>query len=351
MNQKFKGIGIEAISSCVPGNKIEGSYFENLLPPKELRKFEKTTGILERRYVDKKTTASDLGYIAAKKILEDKKCQSEIKALIFLSQTPDYRIPFTSNILQQRLHLSKEILCLDINAGCSGFVQGLSVAYSLANTIEGKVLLIVSETLSKILSPEDKSTNMLFGDAGSAILISKDNERNGDAFFNFFSDGENYDAILIPDGGYRNPFEEKSLEWSIDVKGNKNKGMHLTMDGPRVFDFTLREIPKSIELLLENYHLRKDEIDAFLFHQSNKFIIKQIASILNLPKEKVLINIDKFGNTSGVSIPLLLTTELENTFIANKKILLSGYGSGLNWSNCVISLNSNFKKYELIEIQ
>jgi 3-oxoacyl-[acyl-carrier-protein] synthase-3 len=349
MTQQFKGISIEAIAACVPKNKISGDHFSDILDAKELRKFEKTTGIIERRYVDKDKTASDLGYIAAKKVLEQVTHPSEIKALVFVSQTSDYKIPFTSNILQEKLKLSSEILCLDVNAGCAGFIQGLSVSYALASTINGKVLFVISETLSKILSPKDKTTTTLFGDGGAALLISRDKLLNKKSYFNFFSDGNNYDAIIIPDGGYRNQVNKHSFITEEDENGNKKNKLHLSMDGPRVFDFTLREIPKSIESLFENFEIDKNEIDSFLFHQSNKFIIKQITSKLGVPKDKVPINIDKFGNTSGVSIPLLIVTELnkEKTY---KKILLSGYGVGLNWGNCVISLTPNLKIFDLIEI-
>lgn len=349
MTQEFQGISIEAIAACVPKTKISGNHFSELLDVKELRKFEKTTGIIERRYVDETTTASDLGYIAAKKVLEEGNHASEVKALVFVSQTADYKIPFTSNILQEKLNLSSEILCLDINAGCAGFVQGLSVCYALANSMDGKVLLVISETLSKILSPTDRTTTTLFGDGGAAILISKDKTLNEKSYFNFFSDGKNFDAIMIPGGGYRNPVNDESLTLEEDEKGNQSHKLHLAMDGPRVFDFTLREIPKSIESLIEKYNIDKEEIDGFLFHQSNKFIIRQIASRLDVSKDKVLINIHKFGNTSGVTIPLLIVTELDKEK-THKKLLLSGYGSGLNWGNSVISLAPDIKIHDLLEI-
>jgi len=236
MIQKFDNIFIEAIAACVPKDRVKNENFSNLLDPKEIRKFERTTGIKERRYANNTTTASDLGYIAAEKILDDKKCKSEIRALIFISQTSDYKIPFTSNILQCRLGLPQNILCLDINAGCAGFVQGLSTAYAIANTTKGKVLLIVAETLSKILSNQDRSTTMLFGDGAAAVLISKNETYSNSSCFNFFSDGAKFGAIMIPEGGYRNPINENTLNWKEDDKGNKNKGIHLTMDGPKVFD-------------------------------------------------------------------------------------------------------------------
>ena len=210
MNQIFEYLTIEAISSCVPTRVISNDSFHDLLNPKELKFFEKTVGILERRWVDNDTTASDLGFKAAKELILKKKYNvKKIRVLIFLSQTSDYKIPFTSNILQFKLGLGSDTLCLDINAGCAGFVQGLSVGFSLAQTLNNdeKVLFIVSETLSKVLSPFDRSTTMLFGDAGSAIMIGKSYQASK-SYFNFFSDGSNYNAIIIQDGGYRNCVNE-----------------------------------------------------------------------------------------------------------------------------------------------
>lgn len=349
MLQEFQGVEIEAISACVPKRKILNDSFGELLSPKEYRVFEKTVGILERRWAEESVTASDLGLSAALNLIDKHKINKEdIECLIFLSQTPDYKIPFTSNILQYKLELKKEILCLDINAGCAGFIQGISTAFSIAKSLKkGKVLFIVAETLSKILSIEDRSTAMLFGDGAAAVLISAD-QSNNKSYLNFFSDGENANAIQIPDGGYRNGITEKSLEIVSDEMGNRKNGLHLSMNGPKVFDFTLREISNSIISLLEKTNIKKEDIDCFLLHQSNQFIIKQIASQLKVEPEKMLLNISNFGNTSGVSIPLLICShkELLNN---SQNVLMSGYGSGLNWGNLIINL-SKTKIFDIIEI-
>lgn len=340
MFQEFHGVEIKAIAACVPKRKILNDSFGELLSPKELKFFEKTVGILERRWADNNVTASDLGYTAASELFEKYDVdKAEINCLIFLSQTSDFKIPFTSNILQARLGLRKEILCLDINAGCAGFIQGLSTAFSLAQTQKkGKVLFIVAETLSKILSDKDRSTTMLFGDGASAVLIENTDNESAKSVFNFFSDGLNADAIQIPDGGYRNGITKESSVVKTDEQGNRKSNLNLSMDGPKVFDFTLREISQSIEELLLKSNTLKESIDYFLLHQSNQFIIKQITSQLNIEVQKMLININKFGNTSGVSIPLLICSnqpELQNT----SKVLMSGYGSGLNWGNSIIDIS------------
>lgn len=350
MFQAFQGVEIKAITACVPGRKMTNDLFGDLLSPKELRFFEKTVGIIQRRWADEKVTASDLGYAAALELFNKYALdKDEIDCLIFLSQTADYKIPFTSNILQDRLGLKKQMLCLDINAGCAGFIQGLSTAFALAKTVgKGKVLFIVAETLSKILSTKDRSTSMLFGDGASAILIENTDDEKPTSFFNFFSDGSNAQAIEIPDGGYRNGITPESAAIITDEHGNQKSRLNLSMDGPKVFDFTLREITPGIEDLLERSKTLKESIDFFLLHQSNKFIINQIASQLKIDPDKALVNIQDYGNTSGVSIPLLMCSRVE-ALQGSKKILMGGYGSGLNWGNCIMDISKVriFKEIEM----
>lgn len=350
MYQEFQGVEIKAMATCVPKNKIGNDFFDGLLSPKEVRIFEKTVGIVERRWAEDKVTASDLGYEAAVNLLKNYEInKEEIDCLIFLSQTPDFKIPFTSNILQDRLGLKRNVLCLDISAGCAGFIQGLSTSYSIAKTLKkGKVLFIVAETLSKILSLKDRGTAMLFGDGAAAILIENTENLDSNAFFNFYSDGANADAIKIPDGGYRNGITPDSLLLTKDEKLNLKNRLHLSMDGPKVFDFTLREIAPSIEELLKQSKVNKEVIDYFLLHQSNQFIIKQIATQLGVSSDKMLLNISEFGNTSGVSIPLLMSSHAEK-FMEPRTLMLSGYGVGLNWGNCVL-VKTDFNYIKKVEI-
>ncbi len=351
MNQEFSGIEIKAISGCVPKNIIRNDFFEQMLTPKEIKLFEKTVGIKERRWADKNTTASDLSFHAIIELFTTYDFDlNDIECLIFLSQTSDFKIPFTSNILQDRVGLKKSILCLDINAGCAGFIQGLSTSFSIAKSLKKgkKVLFVVAETLSKILSNNDRSTTMLFGDGAAAILIENTENNEATSWFNFFSDGANANAIKISDGGYRNETKLESFDIITDEKGNEKNKLNLEMDGPKVFDFTLREITPSINQLLKDSNVNKESLDFLLLHQSNQFIIKQIAAQLEVQTDKMLINIDKYGNTSGVSIPLLILSNSDK--IKNStNVLMSGYGSGLNWGNCILNL-SQVKIISNIEI-
>ncbi len=317
---KVKDFKIISLSSCVPKNNIPNSYFEDLKSPRELRVFAKTVGILNRRWVDKATSTTELAYEAAKVIVNNVN-KNDIKAVLFVSQTPEYQIPFTSNILQHKLDLNKDVLTLDLNLGCAGFVQGFYTAISILKNFElnDKVLVVYAETLSKILDKKDTVTNMLFGDGASAILINKENSLKH-AYFNFFSDGSNYQAI----------------------KTVHNDGLNqLQMKGKDVFDFTLREVSSSIDLLLKKYNFSLNEIDLIALHQSNNFIIDQICVQLGLDKHdsRIVRGIKNFGNTSSVSIPLALNQNFENQKIS-KNILVSGYGSGLTWSNAIINFNN-----------
>lgn len=351
--REVSGVKIDAISAVVPKNIISNSdpKLAGIFNDKELRRFEKMTGIIERRYVESNITASDLGFNAAKVILEDnKELKKDISTVIWLSQTSDYIIPFTSNILQSKLNLNTDTLCIDISAGCAGFVQGLYTAYCYAKNSNKKVLFIVGETLSKILAKNDRATTPLFGDGAAAILVSPTKKTYDSTIFGFCSDGEKFKAIHIPDGGFKSPACKASFDEIKTEDGVVRNLMNLQMDGSAVFDFTLREIPASINKILEKKKITTSQLDFIALHQSNKLIINQISSMINISKEKVLINISKFGNTSGVSIPLLLVSERERLINKNSKILCSGYGSGLNWGNCIIDLNKNTKIYKLKEI-
>lgn len=339
MMLSFEYLGIKGLAACVPERVVSNAEFEHLLSAKELRFFEKTVGIRERRWAAKNVTASDLGFAAATRLLEQTRtAPSDIGALLFLSQTSDYIIPFTSNILQDRLGLPKAMLCLDINAGCAGFIQGLSMAYAIAQSLQPQqqVLLVVAETLSKILSPSDRATSMLFGDGAAAVLVGRTAERNA-TWFNTFSDGAHHQAIMIPDGGFRNCFTQESLQQQVDEKNNSRSNMNLQMDGQQVFDFTLREVTPGIQQLVAGAGLGMADIDYFLLHQSNHYIIRQIAAQLAVPEERMLVNIAAYGNTSGVSIPLVITGHPEEACKASR-LLFSGYGSGLNWGNCITGL-------------
>ncbi|NMH29503.1 ketoacyl-ACP synthase III [Flavobacterium silvaticum] len=350
MLQQFRGIEIKALSACIPKRIVGNDAFEDLIAGKELRMFERTVGITSRRWAEDGVTATDLGFEAASILFsEHPELKENISALVFLSQTPDYKLPFSSNILQDKLGLGRELLCLDLNAGCAGFVQGLGTAFSLASPVKnGRVLLIIAETMSRMLSYKDRGTTLLFGDGAAAMIIENTGDGSVESAFEYFTDGAHFDAIMIPEGGYRKPATAESLIEKEDAAGNKRTGLNLYMDGARVFDFTLREIAPSITKILTDSDTSKDDVDYFLMHQSNRFIIQQIAAQLGIPSEKALLNIETSGNTSGVSIPLLMSEKQEQVS-KGKTLVCSGYGVGLNWANCILK-NQKIKFTPLQEV-
>jgi 3-oxoacyl-[acyl-carrier-protein] synthase-3 len=337
---QFEGISITAISSCVPNNIISNSDLSHLLNVEEIDKLSSTIGIFERRYADDQTTSSDLCFQAADNIFKKNLVsKSEINGIIFVSQTPDYRQASTAPILQHRLGLNKNIIAFDINLACSGYVYGLSVAFAIANSIGiNNILLLVGETMSKTISKNDRVTTPLFGDAGTATLIQKCNNKIK-TYFSLNTDGQGSDILRIPFGGYRHPSCELGFIKNIDADGNVLSGEDLHMKGMDVFNFAIKTVPQDISYLLK--HIGKDEcnIDYFIFHQANKFLTDFLAKKLKINLKKVPYSIQKYGNTSSASIPLTISSELHSNEInSNKCILLSGFGAGLSWGTCITSM-------------
>lgn len=336
---KFNKIGIEGISACIPRKIVRNRECLELFGEQALKKSIKTTGVIERRIANENECASDYCYEAAVKLLEELKIdRNSIDILIFVSQTPDYRIPATSIVLQDRLGLSKSTAALDINLGCSGYVYGLSVAfaYSLQESIN-RVLLLVGDTVSKFISHKDKTTALLFGDGGTATLIGK-NSKFSNSYFSLNSDGSKNSALKIKAGGYRNPSSTGTLSPIIHENGNIRNDEQLFMDGTEIFNFTIREVPNDIKRLLEYSNTNIEDIDFIVYHQANKFITDYLTKKLKYPLNKVPYSLSKYGNTSGLSIPLTIVSELKEK-INNNKLILCGFGVGLSWATALIDFS------------
>lgn len=337
-NLTFKNIGIIGMAAAVPKRKIINLEFTEFFPADQVKEVVEKTGVFERRWAPEHITASDLVFDAAEKLIADLNInKAEIGALIFVSQTPDYRMPASSVILQDRLGLPKSTLAFDVNLGCSGFVYGLNIAYSFANQENIKyVLLLDGETRTRHYSFKDRSTGFIFGDGGIAALIGKDS-KYGNSFFSLNSDGSRESLIKIHYGGSRNPSTMESLtERVVDEHGNIRTDEQGTMNGADVFNFVLAEIPKNIKSVYEWAKVSPNEIDYFVFHQANSFMNGYLAKKLKLDIEKVPATIHKFGNTSSVSIPITIVSELQNKLMGKKKLLLSGFGVGMSWATGIL---------------
>lgn len=333
------GIKLSGIAASVPKN-TESNRDYPFPTEKEKELFIKTVGIENRRVAPVGLTASDLCLAAANELISKLGVnKDEIKVLVFVSQTPDYLIPPTSTILQDKLNLPKDCIALDINLGCSGYVYGLFVASSLMRTMRArKGILLVGDVSTSCLSQEDKSTAPIFSDAGSATLLEMCEENK--IYFNLQNDGSGFEAISIPDGGMRNPFKEESLEVKDIEKGIRRNATHLIMQGMDVFNFSLREVAPNIKALLSEVNEQIDNVDYFVLHQANKLMNDSIRKKLGIEPERLPLSLKNFGNTSSASIPITMVTELGDELRGkNLKLVLSGFGVGLSWGSVLVDID------------
>lgn len=334
----FNGVGVTALSAAVPHTVINNYKYTEYFPEDQVREVVDKIGIYERRFVDSHTCSSDLCFAAAEKLISDNAIdRNEIDLLIFISQTPDYRMPATSVLLQHRLGLPNTTIAFDINLGCSAFIYGLSVVYSfMSNHRIRKALLLDGETRSKVYSPKDRRSAFLFGDGGVAALIERD-EKFKSSWFSLNSDGSRGDLIKINAGGYRIPSSLETLkERVVDEYGNIRNEEQGYMNGADVFNFVIREIPKDIKRILEYSACEIDNIDYYVFHQANNFINSYLAKKLKLDSLKIPSTIAKYGNTSSVSVPLTIVDQLKYKLIGEKYLLLSAFGVGMTWATAIV---------------
>lgn len=346
----FTNVKVCGISACVP-KKIDDNRLSPQIPESEREKLIDSIGIIQKRVAPEGVCSSDLCYEAAVRLLEEIMWnRSEVEALIFVSQTPDYILPATSCILQERLGLSVECMAFDISLGCSGWVYGLSSVASLISSGNvKKALLLVGDLGTRTNSPLSKSDYPLFGDAGTCTALEYDENSNG-IRTHLGTDGSGKDAIIIPDGGYRNPVTAESLKYKDYGNGQVCTGLHARMDGMSVFSFAITKGPKSVKLLCEKYGIDINSVDCFVFHQANKLITEKIRKKLNLDEQKCPISMDYFGNTSCATIPLTLVTRRRDELSTSKmKIVVCAFGVGLSWGSAYFETD-NIVVPELIEL-
>jgi 3-oxoacyl-[acyl-carrier-protein] synthase-3 len=336
---KFNNVGISALSACVPKRVIDNYHYDlDLWPEEEVKKVVDKVGVVERRFADDNTCASDLCFAAAEKLIADNNIdRSEIDLVVFLSQTPDYRMPATSILLQDRLGLSMSTMAFDISLGCSGFINALCIVYAMMqNQGFRKALLLDGETRSKVYSRKDRREAFIFGDAGVAALVERD-EKFGKSYFSLNSDGSRSDLIMIKGGGYRNMSSVETLkEKVVDEYGNIRSDEQGYMNGADVFNFVIVEVPKDIKRLMLMSGEDILQMDYYVFHQANAFINNYIAKKLKLDKERIPWTIQKYGNTSSVSVPLTIVSELKDKLVGKKKLMLSAFGVGMAWATAIV---------------
>jgi 3-oxoacyl-[acyl-carrier-protein] synthase-3 len=348
---EFENVGISAMAGAVPKTVINNYEYTEYFPTDQVKEVVDKIGIYERRFADANTCSSDLCFAAAERLINDNQInRDEIDLLVFISQTPDYRMPATSVILQHRLGLSNKTIAFDINLGCSAFIYGLSTVYGfMQNKNIRKALILDGETRSKVYSPKDRRSAFIFGDGGVAALIERD-EKFGKSYFSLNSDGSRADLIMIKGGGYRNPSSIETLkEKVVDEYGNIHSDEQGYMKGGDVFNFVIREIPKDLKFLIEYAGMNKDDFDYYVLHQANNFINSYIAKKLKLDTTKIPSTIHKYGNTSSVSVPLTIISELKGQLDVSKKLILSAFGVGMTWATGIVNLD-NCSISDIVEI-
>ena len=320
---KINDVTISSISSCVPKNTINNSELSVKYGSDEIKKLISSIGVETRHIAPNSMTSSDLCFSAAEQLINKNNIDlNNIGAVIFVSQTPDYQLPATACILQYKLGLPLNTIAFDINMGCSGYVYGLYVASSLVKSGINNVLLLVGDTISKIVKPGDRSTELLFGDAGSASLITA--KKGFDICFELGTDGSGFEHIIA----------NKMIEPDSIIRGMKSA--YLEMDGGEVFSFTLKRIPKLINEFLSSLDVNSENINACVYHQANRFMINHLSRKSKFEPKQVPISIDQFGNTSCASIPLTLCSRKIDSY---KNLLLVGFGVGLSWGAVYLDLS------------
>ena len=302
------------IEYCLPNGVLDNSGLAYIYPEWTAEKILAKTGIETRHVAADDESALDLAERAARKLINDSAIDvGEIDYLLLCTQSSEYRLPSTACLLHERLGLRKDAGALAFDHGCSGFIYGLSLAKGLiAGGMARKVLLVTAETYTKYIPREDKSTRTIFGDGAAATLIDAEDAAKIGAFA-FGTDGSGAEKLVVRDG-------------------------RLFMDGPEIFNFTLDIVPKTMEEVLAKNDLARDDIDLYVFHQANKFMLDTIRKVNGLPRDKFYVNLADTGNTVSSTIPIALKQlESAGRLLPGMKVMLMGFGVGLSWGATVVS--------------
>lgn len=328
---KFNNIRVAGVACAVPRNKIETESYKPLFGAEEVEKFMAMTGVRSAHRTLEHQTTSDLGFRAAKELLAKKNVRpEEIGALIFASHSPDYRRPATAFVLQHRLGIPKDSVCYDISLGCSSLVVGMQTAASLLQTGDiNKALVVVGDTAGKTVNPNDRSSAMLFGDAGGVMLLEK-TECEADRIDAMIrSDGSGYKYMIVPGGGCRNLHASEEVVMCED--GNPRSLMNSFIRGTSVFTFTIFDVPRLIKDFWAKTATGPDDYDCFAFHQANLYILKQIAKKTKMDFDRMPITLDRYGNTSGASAIVSMCDRYGGSAEPKKiKVMACGFGVGIS---------------------
>ena len=343
MKSIFKHKKISSVLSVIPKEeyRFDDEYPIFKMTDDKARRFKKMMSLDRHRIAPPNVCSSDLCQFGLQRLLNDGVIKKEeIGALVFVTQTPDYFLPPTSNVLHGKLGLSHDVICLDINQGCTGFLLGLMQAFLLLEIISlPKVVLLNGETGSRLMNPCNRISYPLTGDAGSVTIIERCDAVNP-IYMDLKNDGSRHKAVIVPAGAYRNPSSLETMRLHEVEEGVLQSQEHIHMDGAAVFNFTMEDIPPQVDDILAFSGNTRETIEQFVFHQPNPFMLKQMAQKMNIPQEKMPNNIvSLFGNCSSVTIPLNMTHNYSTTFTEKPhRVCFSGFGVGLAWISMVMDV-------------
>ena len=322
---------IGPIGVHLPERVETNDQLQAMFPKWDMELIQSKTGIVARHIAAPEETASDLGVNAAKRLFEENDIDPQsIDFLLFCTQTPDYPLPTTACLIQDRLGLRTSCGALDFNLGCSGFVYGLAIADGLIRSGAAKrILFITAETYSKYIHPTDRSLRTIFGDGAAATLIEAGEEPTLTAF-QFGTDGKGADTLLVKQGGAR------PEETAHKPRHRQRWPSQLYMDGPALISFSVAAVPDLVKAVLAEAQLSKDEIDLYVFHQATYKMLAQLRTCLNVEDDRLPIIMENYGNTVSATIPILIDELRRREQInAGKNNLIVGFGVGWSWAGCV----------------
>jgi 3-oxoacyl-[acyl-carrier-protein] synthase III len=326
---RLQGFKLAGVSTCVPPHRVDNLEAGKEFGAVEVRKVVSMAGVRHRHVVTPDVTAVDLCSDAAQRLLAQLGWAPEsVTGLIMVTQSPDYFLPSSSCVVHARLGLGDHCAAFDVGLGCSGYPYGL---YLAATMLRGgghqRILVLHGETPSLFIDPQDQATSLLFGDAGSATALEHTGDEHDEAWFALFTDGRGADSLIIKGGGFRNP------------RPADPRDLRLRMDGASVFNFTIKRVPALIQDTLAYAGLQVADIDSYIFHQSNRFIMKHLIKKCELPEDRVPFILEDMGNCGGPSVPLTMTRSLAQRGDQTLRLMLLGYGVGLSWGSAVLTLH------------
>src|SRR5437588_3006763 len=333
---------IKAVTSFLPAGELHNEQLAAEFGVWHGNQIFEKTGVAVRHVSAPNECASDLGVAAARKLFDNNSCApEEVDFLIFVSQMPDYFMPTTACLVQDRLGLATSCGAIDINLGCSGFIYGLATAKGLVEAAVAKtVLLITSDTYTKWINPKDRSTRTLFGDGAAATLVSGvESESDLIGPFVLGSDGRGVKDIVVPAGGFRRPVTPETSIPREDETGSWRAEENLFMNGGEVLAFTIRTVPPVIDELLRKSGLTLDDVELVIPHQASKFMLERLRAKLKVPSEKYWIDMKESGNTVSATIPIAIeSARNQGRLKSGDRALVAGFGVGYSWGAALIRI-------------